>query len=169
MKIFISTLLVFFAFSQTLSAQTRTDSISGKYTRHTWNGVGFTNIDYPNGTHAEVAGYTISTSDEALQLDKNHCAALTVHTQPGNYGFALSFSNPVVYYGIWRMSGDTVVINYTKSYSEPPFFIYGTAEPLGGITKMDQPMQRKYIWEDGKLTALDDNENYLFYKEGELL
>ena len=171
MRALISTFIVVFALAQSLAAQTRTDSISGKYERHTWTGVGFTNIDYGNGTSAEIAGYTISTTDEKLQLDKNHCAALTVNTQPGNYGFSMMWGNPVVYYGIWRMSGDTVVITYTKSFSEPLFFIYGTEGSYGGITKLDQPMQRKYLYEYGRLTSLapGDHENYLFYKEEELV
>jgi hypothetical protein len=169
MKQYFTSLLLLLFLSPMLPAQTPTDSISGKYTRHTWTGEGWTNIDYGNGTSAEIAGYTISTSDESLLLDKNHCAALTINTQPGNYGSLFLFSNPVVYYGIWRMSGDTVVITYTKTYSEPFYIIFGSTEPFGGITKMDQPMQRKYLIEDGSLTSLTEGDyvNYPFYKEEE--
>jgi hypothetical protein len=69
------------------------------------------------------------------------------------------------------MSGDTVVITYTKSYSEPLFIAYGSPAAFGGITKMSEPMQRKYLIEEGRLTSLEpgDNENYLFYKEEELV
>lgn len=172
MKRFFTSLLLCLLLSQTLSAQTRTDSICGTYTRHTWQGVGNMHLDYGNGTYAEVTGYTISTTDESLLLDKNHCAALTVYSEPGNYSLMLFNSNPVVYYGIWRMSGDTAVITYTKSAAESLFFIYGSSEPFGGISTMSQPMQRKYLIENNeRLTSLEpgDNANYLFYKEEELI
>ncbi len=170
MKRFLISFLFGILVLQTASAQTRTDSISGNYTRHTWIGVGNMHMDYGNGTFAEVTGYTISTTDETLVLDKNHCAALTVFTQQGNGGLGVFlWGNPIVYYGIWRMSGDTMVITYTKSYAEQPFIIYGDVQPPG-ITKMAEPMQRHYFMEDyGVLTSLTpgDNENYLFYKEEE--
>ncbi len=173
MQRFFTLLLFCIVLLQTASAQTRTDSISGNYTRHTWIGVGNMHMDYGNGMYAEVTGYTISTTDETLLLDKNHCAALTVYTKQGNAGLGmLLLGNPIVYYGIWRMSGDTVVITYTKNYSEPTFFIYGSDGEYGGIIKMDEPMQRNYFMEDyGVLTSLTpgDNENYLFYKEEELV
>lgn len=170
MRILIPALFVFVALAQSLTAQTRTDSISGKYERHTWTGVGNMHINYGNGTSAEVSGYTISTTDEILQLDKNHCAALTINTEQGNYVVTFLLENPVVYYGIWKMSGDTVIITYTKKFAKPTFVI-GIGGIDGEVLKMEQPMQRKYLWEDGRLTSLSsgDNENYLFYKEEELI
>jgi hypothetical protein len=166
----ISTLLVLLALAQSLAAQTRADSISGRYERHTWTGVGNTHLDYGNGTSAEVSGYTISTTDEILQLDKNRCAALTVNTEQGHYVVSFLLENPIVYYGMWKMVGDTVVITYTRKYAKPTF-VFGMSGRVDGIIELEQPMQRKYLYADGRLTSLEpgDNVNYLFYKEEELI
>ena len=171
MRLLISTLIIFLALAQLLTAQTCTDSIAGKYERHTWTGVGNTHIDYANGTSAEVSGYTISTTDEILQLDKNHCAALTINTEQGHYVVSFLLENPVVYYGMWKMSGDTVVITYTRKFAKPTL-VFGMSGHVDGILEMDQPMQRKYLMKsDGSLTSLEpgDKGNYLFYKEEDLI
>jgi hypothetical protein len=146
MKFFVAVFVVLLL-PQFMSAQTRTDSISGKYTRETWNGVGMTNIDLGNGMSAEVAGYTISTTYETLVLDKNHCAALTVNIVPGNSGTAFYFDNPITYYGIWRMSGDTMTITYSKSYSINNLVFVDTLQtnvpyPL---TKLNPPMTARFF------------------------
>jgi hypothetical protein len=172
MNRYFTSLLFLLLLSTILPAQTRTDSIAGNYTRQTWYGVGNMHMDYGNGMSAEISGYTISTTDETLLLDKNHCAALTVYTQPANYNYVgLVYGNPVVYYGIWRMSGDTIVITYTKHSSEITFVSYGATEPPSPIVKMDQPMQRKYLMKEYRVLATlepGDFENTLFYKEEEL-
>ncbi|MDQ3111223.1 MAG: hypothetical protein M3R17_15145 [Bacteroidota bacterium] len=165
MKRYFTLLLFLLLLSNIIPAQTRTDSISGTYTRHTWTGVGNMHFDY-----GEVTGYTISTTDETLLLEKNHCAALTVNTEPGNYGLTVFMSRPVVYYGIWRISGDTLTITYNKSYSEPFFTFYVIDSAYVNLpVKLSPPTQRKYLFEMGAITSLTagDNENYQFYKEEE--
>lgn len=167
MRKLTSTLIALFLLFQVVIAQTKPDSLSGKYTRSTWTGIGFTNIEGVG----EVAGYTISTTDEILELDKNHCAALTVNTEQGHYIVSYLLENPIVYYGTWKISGDTVLITYTKKFAKPTFEI-GMSNHVEGIVKMEQPMQRKYLIEyDGSLTSLEagDHQNYLFYKEEELI
>jgi hypothetical protein len=137
---FFAAVFVVLLLPQFMSAQTRTDSIAGKYTRQSWHGLGSTYIyERDSSSYGEVEGYTISTTYETLVLDKNHCAALTVNIVPENSGTAFYFDNPITYYGIWRMSGDTMTIIYSKSYSSsavmwvPPG---GTYDP---IKKLDPP------------------------------
>lgn len=167
MRKLTATLIALFLLFQVVIAQTKADSITGKYTRSTWTGIGMTSIE---GGGA-VAGYTISTTDEILQLDKNHCAALTVNTEQGHYVVSYLLENPIVYYGTWKISGDTVVITYTRKFAKPTFEI-GMSSHVDGIIKMEQPIQRKYlIVENKSLKSLEagDHQNYLFNKQEELI
>jgi hypothetical protein len=135
---------------QFLQAQTRADSLAGKYTRNTWEGEGMHWINSGNGQSA--VGYATSATVETLVLDKNHCAALTVNVTSVNCPLC---NNPVVYYGIWKISGDTMTITYSKTYSFSNL-VYSDSSQTNvpdALIKLDPPMIAKFF--------VDSNDNML--------
>ena len=132
-------------------SQTRTDSIAGMYHRKI----------------VSTVGSVISISDQNLILDKNHCAALTIKNTGGTMGFVLSNTlmiNPQVYYGMWKISGDSVIITYTKTCCSPYTYCWSCNE----LVKMDPSVQNKYFWTgDNNLEPLTETDKTIFYK-GEL-
>src|ERR1041385_7397850 len=143
MKFFVVVFTLLFL-PQFLQAQTRADSIAGKYIRNTREEEGMHRINSGNGQSIEVAGYATSATVETLVLDKNHCAALTVNVTSVNCPLC---NNPVIYYGIWRMSGDTLTITYSKTYSFNNFVFVDTSQTdaPGSLLKLDPPMIVKFF------------------------
>lgn len=154
MKKLVRLFLFLFLIPFTGFSQTRIDSVPGTYNRHILNQSGSTLIHPAN-------------TDEKLILDKNHCVALTITHTNSKLSLASCGNNEQVYYGIWKTSGDTIIITYSKMENSPSLFTYGWT-PDAGIVKLDPPIQQKYFWTgDNYLEPISDSEKAIFYK-GEL-
>jgi hypothetical protein len=133
-------------------SQTRIDSVPGIYNRHILNQSGSTLVNPAN-------------TDEKLILDKNHCVALIItHTKSK---LTLSGCDEQVYYGVWKSSGDTIIITYSKFENSSSPYTYSWT-PGEEIVKLDPPVQQKYFWTgDNYLEPITESEKAIFYK-GEL-
>lgn len=167
--------------SLSLSSQTKIDSVAGKYDEYkspysdawvpsvTFQPT-FTVITTDSGTivHSPPPGtnYKCIVTQlpyklvRTINLAKNKCASITTH---------MAFvSIHTTEYGKWRMQGDTVIITLSKLESSLQLYYPNGAKPEK-IQKMEKPEVRKFLWEEGWLKDLsDENSKDLSKRETDL-